>query len=403
LQAEFALAAAQLPIPTALPPTSALYYRGFCQFFDNYQRDSSETTSEQIATADRRSQEEFELKHIELVQDVLSKTRTLVMACNGNDLNRSKPWKFTTEFFDEYRKIREEVGYENEVADPMHRAILWDFLDRKVREKYPNSCPALDEDDSEDDDSTAQEATTNEDVFGAANKDGLETTDDITPAQDDAPVKKKITRGTGSSVAKPTPESDDDAAPPPIRRSRGTTCVAGKSKEPKTGGKHTRYISTVQDESEDEDEDEDEDENMTKQIPKKHTKKHTKKGKGHTANRNKNDAWRNEERQVVVTVFNKRISAHGLVYWLDNLGPIMQQATDAVNAHRLLDPVTYPGVPREIHAVRSQAHKKPGYQRIRAHAEELKKRMADPDDEVDDEDLKPDDVFKVADIAPARK
>jgi hypothetical protein len=142
---------------------------------------------------------------------------------------------------------------------------------------------------------------------------------------------------------------------------------------------------------------------MTKQTPKKHTKKHTKKGKGHTANRNKNDAWRNEERQVVVTVFNKRISAHGLVYWLDNLGPIMQQATDAVNAHRLLDPVTYPGVPREIHAVRSQAHKKPGYQRIRAHAEELKKRMADPDDEVDDEDLKPDDVFKVADIAPARK
>ncbi|KAH6881334.1 hypothetical protein BKA58DRAFT_433127 [Alternaria rosae] len=412
LQAGFALAAATLPICTVLPPTGQSYYNVFRRFFDTVQPGTAEATSDQNTTAIQRSQEEYLFQQQELVHGALSRTDELVRkAMNSGEFMRGKMWTVEQEVFDEYRKICEEIGLDLRIEDLRHNKEVFGFLYRIVCERFPESCghtpTGSDMDVSE---ATADDDMPDSDADSAASEADFEDTRSPSPAQDDAQAVKKTTRRANTRDAKPTDASEDNNTSRQVRKSGRRVNVADKAREPQTGTKRPRRSTTMEEESEEETEDGeeniavDEEEDEIKAPLKKRIKPtgRPKATKGHGENRKKNDAWTNAERNVIVAFFNNKISEQGLIYWVNNLNDMMNDATTAVNAYRALDATTYPGGPRGMDGVRSQIHKKPGYQLIKTQAEELRAKNANPKKTVSEAELKPRDLFKLADIEPGR-
>ncbi|KAI4606383.1 hypothetical protein J4E80_010135 [Alternaria sp. BMP 0032] len=421
LQAGFALTAAFLPICTVLPPTGQSYYYVFRRFFRTADQDNSETTPEQDAAATPRTQELYLLKQQELVHWALRKTDELARkAMKTGEFMRGKMWIIEQEVFDAYRKIREEYGLELPIEDPRQTKEIREFLYRIVCARFPKSL-GHSPTSSDADENGAAMAYTDDDMYEGSTRssppeDDLENTESASPAEEDAPATEETTRRTRTRVRKPTAAPDDNSASPPVRKSGRKVHVAEKSKEPRTGTKRTRQNTAVETESEDEDENGEEDiaeedeEEEGGASPKKRAKKAIQKTtlktakpktkKGHGPNRKPNDPWTPAEREVIVTLFNKIIAEKGLIYWAENISSIFHEATDAVNAHRALDKNTYPGDTRRMDGVRTQVHKKDAYKRIKDRADALRTKKADPKKMVTEAELKPRDVFKVADIEP---
>jgi hypothetical protein len=103
-----------------------------------------------------------------------------------------------------------------------------------------------------------------------------------------------------------------------------------------------------------------------------------------------------------VEVMNKYISEHGTVDFHESFGTIIYDIRDHVNNHRSQYPHLYPGVPREVDAVRSQIDKKPVFGYYKKRAKALGARMKNGE-EVEDKELKPENLFKVADIEPSKE
>lgn len=412
LQAGFAFAAATLPISTVLPPTGQSYYYVFRRFFGTANQGTSETTSDQNTTATQRSQEDYILQQQELVHGALSRTDDLVRkAMKTGEFMRGKMWIVEQEVFDEYRKIREAIGLDMPIEDPRFHEDMFGFLYRIVCERFPESCGHTStSSDADVPEATADDDMPDSDAESAASEANSENTKRSSPAQDDAPATKKTTRRTTTRDAKPNDASEDNNVSRQVRKSGRKVNVADKAREPQTGIKRPRRSTTVEEESEEEIEEEkediavDEEEDEIKTPPKKRIKPtgRPKATKGHGENRKKNDAWTNSERNVIVAFFNNKISERGLIYWVNNLNTMMNDATTAVNVYRALDATTYPGGPRGMDGVRSQIHKKPGYQRIKTQAEELRAKDANPKKTVSEAELKPRDLFKLADIEPGR-
>ncbi|KAI4944079.1 hypothetical protein J4E91_008934 [Alternaria rosae] len=412
LQAGFALAAATLPISTVLPPTGQSYYHVFRRFFGTANQGTSETTSDQNTTATQRSQEDYLLQQQELVHGALSRTNDLVRkAMKTGEFMRGKMWIVEQEVFDEYRKIHEAIGLDLPIEDPRFHEEMFGFLYRIVCERFPESCghtPTRSDVDVPE--ATVDDDMPDSDADSAASEADFEDTRSPSPAQDDAQAVKKTTRRANTSDAKPTDASEDNNTSRQVHKSGCKVNVADKAREPQTGTKRPRRSTTMEEESEEEIEDEeeniavDEEEDEIKAPLKKRIKPtgRPKATKGHGENRKKNDAWTNAERNVIVAFFNNKISEQGLIYWVENLNNMMNDATAAVNAYRALDATTYPGGPRGMDGVRSQIHKKPGYQRIKTQAEELRAKDANPKKTVSEAELKPRDLFKLADIEPGR-
>ncbi|KAI4951779.1 hypothetical protein J4E86_007195 [Alternaria arbusti] len=421
LQAGFALAAAFLPICTVLPPTGQSYYYVFRRFFRTADQDASETTPEQDAAASPRTQEEYLLKQQELVHWALNKTDEVARkAMKTGEFMRGKMWIIEQEVFDKYRKIREEYGLELPIEDPRQTKEIREFLYRIVCARFPKSLGHSPTSSDADENRTTTEETDDDMYEGSTRssppEDEFENTESASPVEEDAPVEKDTTQRTRTRARKPIAAPEGNNASPPVRQSGRKVLVTDKARKAQTGTKRTRRNTAVENESEDEDEDgeediaevEEEDEGgaspkkrarkTIKNIAQKTAKPKTK--KGHGPNRKQNDAWSQAEREVIVTLFNKIIAEKGLIYWAENISSIFHEATDAVNAHRALDKNTYPGDTRRMDGVRTQVHKKDAYKRIKDRADALRTKKADPKKTVTEAELKPRDVFKVADIEP---
>ncbi|KAI4624709.1 hypothetical protein J4E83_004385 [Alternaria metachromatica] len=421
LQAGFALTAAFLPICTVLPPTGQSYYYVFRRFFRTEDQDTSEITPEQDAAATPRTQEEYLLKQQELVHWALNKTDELARkAMKTGEFMRGKMWIIEQEVFDKYREIREDYGLELPIEDPRQTKEIREFLYRIVCARFPKSLGHSPTSSDADENHTA--ADNNDDdmyegsTLSSPPEDDLENTESALPPEEDAPATEETTRRTRTRVRKSTAALDDDNAFPPIRQSGRKVRVTGKAKQAQTGTKRTRRNTVVGEESEDEHEDgdeniaEDEEEEEGGASPKKRAKKAIRKTaqktakpkikKGHGPNRKLNDAWSQAEREVIIALFNKIIAEKGLIYWANNISALFYEATDAVNAHRALDKITYPGDPRGMDGVRTQVHKKAAYKRIKDRADALRTRKADPKNTVTEAELKPRDVFKATDLEP---
>ncbi|KAI4677309.1 uncharacterized protein J4E88_007117 [Alternaria novae-zelandiae] len=423
LQAGFALYAAFLPICTVLPPTGQSYYYVFRRFFRSADQDTSETTPEQDAAASPRTQEEYLLKKKELVHWALNKTDELARkAMKTGEFMRGKMWIIEQEVFDDYREIREEYGLELPIEDPRQTKKIREFLYRIVCARFPKSLGHSPSSSDADEDRIRTEYA-DDDMYDGSTRssppgDEFETTESALPAEEDAPATEETTRRTRTRARKPTAAPDDNNASPPVRQSGRKVFVTDKAKKAQTGTKRTRRNTAVENESEDEDEDgeediaEDEEEDDGGASPKKRAKKTIQKTaqkttkpktkKGHGPNRKQNDHWTKEEREVIIALFNKIIAEKGLIYWADNISALFYEATDAVNAHRALDKATYPGDPRGMDGVRTQVHKKAAYKRIKAQADALRTRKANPKKTVTEAELKPRDVFKAADLEPGK-
>ncbi|KAI4916566.1 uncharacterized protein J4E92_009070 [Alternaria infectoria] len=421
LQAGFALAAATLHICTVLPPTGPSYYYVFRRFFRDAQQHTSETTPDQNTNAVQRSQEEYLLKQQELVHWALRKTDEFARkAMKAGEFMRGKMWIIEQEVFDKYREIREEIGIDLPIEDPRQNNKMFDFLYRIVCARFPKSLGHSPTSSDTDENRTAT-GNSDDDMYEGSTRssppeDGFEITESASPAEEDAPATEETTRRKSRRARKPTAAPDDNNASPPVRQSGRKVHVADKAKEPRKGTKRTRQTTAAENESEDENEDGEEDiaeveeEDEGGASPKKRAKKAVRKTaqktvkpktkKGHGPNRKLNDAWSQAEREVIIALFNKIIAEKGLVYWADNISALFYEATDSVNAHRALDKATYPGDPRGMDGVRTQVHKKAAYKRIKAQADALRTRKADPKKTVTEAELKPRDVFKATDLEP---
>ena len=420
LQAGFALATAMLPICTVLPPTGPSYYYVFRRFFRTADQGTSETTPEQDAAATPRTQEEYLLKQQELVHWALRKTDELARkAMKTGEFMRGKMWIVEQEVFDQYRKIREDYGLGLPIEDPRQTKEIREFLYRIVCARFPKSL-GHSPTSSDSDENPAAADNSEDDMYEGSTRssppeDDLEITESASPAEEDAPATEETIRRTRTRVRKPTAALDDNNASPPIRQSGRKVLVTDKAKKAQTGTKRTRRNTVVENDSEEENEDEedvaeDEEEDEGGASPKKRVKKAVQKTiqktakpktkKGHGPNRKQNDAWTKEEREVIIALFNKVISEQGLIHWANNISALFHEATAAVNAHRTLDKITYPGDPRGMDGVRTQVHKKAAYKRIKDRADALRTRKADPKKTVTEAELKPRDMFKVTDLEP---
>ncbi|KAI4709356.1 hypothetical protein J4E89_006105 [Alternaria sp. Ai002NY15] len=425
LQAGFALTAAFLRICTVLPPTGQSYYYVFRRFFRTADQDASETTPEQDATASPRTQEEYLLKQQELVHWALRKTDELARkAMKTGEFMRGKMWIIEQEVFDGYRKIRQDYGLELPIEDPRQTKKIREFLYRIVCARFPKSL-GHSPTSSDADENHAATANSDDDMYEGSTlssppEEEFENTESASPAEEDAPVTEETTRRTKTRAfpGKPIALPDDNNAPPPVRQSGRKVLVTDKAKKAQTGTKRTRRNTVVEEESEEENEDgkediaEEEEEDDGGASPKKRAKKAIRKTaqktakpktkKGHGPNRKLNDAWSQAEREVIIALFNKIIAEKGLIYWAENISALFYEATDAVNAHRALDKITYPGDPRGMDGVRTQVHKKAAYKRIKDRADALRTRKADPKKTVTEAELKPRDVFKATDLDPGK-
>ncbi|KAI4617176.1 uncharacterized protein J4E87_008416 [Alternaria ethzedia] len=421
LQAGFALTAAFLPICTVLPPTGQSGYYVFRRFFNDAQQGTAEAASDENPTTTLRTQEEYLLKRQELVHKTLSITDDLVRkAMKSGEFMRGKMWIIEQEVFDKYREIREDYGIDLPIDDPRHSEEMREFLYRIVCARFPKSLGHSPTSSDADENGTAM-AYTDDDMYEGSTQssppeDEFENTESASPAEEDAPATEETTRQTRTRARKSTAALDDDNAFPPVRQSGRKVRVTGKAETAQTGTKRTRRNTIVGEESEDEDEDgeediaEDEEEEKGGASPKKRAKKAVRKTaqktakpktkKGHGPNRKLNDAWSQAEREVIIALFNKIIAEKGLIHWAEHISALFYEATDAVNAHRALDKATYPGDPRGMDGVRTQVHKKAAYKRIKAQADALRTRKADPKKTVTEAELKPRDVFKATDLEP---
>ncbi|KAI4938584.1 hypothetical protein J4E85_001025 [Alternaria conjuncta] len=423
LQAGFALAAATLDICTVLPPTGPSYYYVFRRFFRTADQGTSETAPEQDASTISRTQEEYLLKQQELVHWALRKTDDLVRkAMKTGEFMRGKMWIIEQEVFDQYREIREEIGIDLPIEDPRQNNKMFNFLYQIVCARFPKSLGhSPTSSDAEENHTTT--GNSDDDMYEGSTRssppdDDLEITESASPAEEAAPATEETTRRTRTRARKPTAALDDDNASPPVRQSGRKVFVTDKAKKAQTGTKRTRRNTVVEEESEEENEDgeednaEDEEEDEGGASPKKRAKKAVQKTakktakpktkKGHGPNRKQNDAWSQAEREVIIALFNKIIAEKGLIYWANNISALFYEATDAVNAHRALDKITYPGDPRGMDGVRTQVHKKDAYKRIKDRADALRTRKADPKKTVTEAELKPRDVFKATDLEPGK-
>ena len=423
LQAGFALTAAFLLICTVLPPTGKSYYYVFRRFFRTADQDTSEITPEQDAAATPRTQEEYLLKQQELVHWALRKTDELARkAMKTGEFMRGKMWIIEQEVFDEYRKIREDYGLDLPIEDPRQNNKMFNFLYDIVCARFPKSL-GHSPTSSDADENRIRTEYTYDDMYEGSTLSSppegeFENTESASPAEEDAPAAEETTQRTRTRVRKPTAALNGNNESPPVRKSGRKVHIAEKSKEPRTGTKRTRQNTAVENESEDEDENgeediaEDEEEDEGGASPKKRAKKAIQKTaqktakpktkKGHGPNRKQNDAWSQEERGVIIALFNKIIAEKGLIYWANNISSLFYEATDAVNAHKALDKITYPGDPRGMDGVRTQVHKKAAYKRIKDRADALRTRKADPKKTVTEAELKPRDVFKATDLEPGK-
>jgi len=421
LQAGFALTAANLHICTVLPPTGQSGYYVFRRFFNDAQQGTTEATSDENPTTTSRSQEEYLLKRQELVHKTLSITDDLVRkAMKTGEFMRGKMWIIEQEVFNDYRKIREDYGLDLPIEDPRHSKEMREFLYGIVCARFPKSLGHSPTSSDADENRTATDSTGDDMSTASArsspDEDGFQKTRSASPAKEDAPATEETTRQTRTRARKPTAALDDDNAFPPVRQSGRKVRVTDKAKKAQTGTKRTRRNTVVENESEEENEDgeedvaEDEEEDEGGASPKKRAKKTIKKTaqkttkpktkKGHGPNRKLNDAWSQAEREVIIALFNKIIAEKGLIYWANNISALFYEATDAVNAHRALDKITYPGDARGMDGVRTQVHKKAAYKRIKDRADALRTRKADPKKTVTEAELKPRDVFKATDLEP---
>jgi len=421
LQAGFALAAATLHICTVLPPTGPSYYYVFRRFFRVAGQGTSKTAPEQDASTTSRTQEEYLLKQQELVHWALRKTDEFARkAMKTGEFMRGKMWIIEQEVFDKYREIREEIGIDLPIEDPRQNNKMFNFLYRIVCARFPKSL-GHSPTSSDADENRTTTGNSDDDMYEGSTRssppeDEFENTESASPAEEDAPATEETTRRTRTRVRKPTAALDDDNAFPPVRQSGRKVRVIGKAKTAQTGTKRTRRNTVVEEESEEDVEDgeedvaEEEEEDEGGASPKKRAKKAVQKTalktakpktkKGHGPNRKQNDAWSQAEREVIIALFNKVIAEKGLIYWAENISALFYEATDAVNAHRALDKITYPGDPRGMDGVRTQVHKKAAYKRIKDRADALRTRKADPKKTVTEAELKPRDVFKATDLEP---
>ncbi|CAG5158601.1 uncharacterized protein ALTATR162_LOCUS5161 [Alternaria atra] len=236
LQAELALAVASLPVAAALPADDATYYLNFCQFFEDKEKSFPKAASKRTTSITAKGQDEYLLKRNELVLPVLWKTQVLMIAAlRAGGFKLVKRWKVAPKVFDEYRKIREMVEYDKKVQDPRDFPEMWRFLDRVVREKFPDSCASETKSGSADGSGIASEVATDgiaseslvrDDASGA----DAHTANGAAPASND-PLVVGTTRPTTETIVELTQVPDLDIASSQVRkRDRTNHAVGGLEK-----------------------------------------------------------------------------------------------------------------------------------------------------------------------------
>jgi hypothetical protein len=236
LQAELGLAVASLPVASALPADDATYYLNFCRFFEDKEKDVPAVVSKRTTGITVKSQDEYLFKRNELVLPVLWKTQILMIAAlKAGGFKLVKRWKVAPEVFDEYRKIREVVEYDTKVQDPRDRPEMWRFLDRVVREKFPDSGASETTSASADRSGIASEVATDGIASDSLVRDDASGADAHTAigaalASDD-PLVVGTTRPTTETIVEPTQVPDFDIASSQARkRDRTNHAVGGLEK-----------------------------------------------------------------------------------------------------------------------------------------------------------------------------
>ncbi|KAG9184912.1 hypothetical protein G6011_11742 [Alternaria panax] len=233
LQAELALAAASLPVASALLINGRTCYQNFCRFFNKVEGHPPEVASQRITSIVRKSEGEYCSKQEELVALVVLKIRNMaIKARKAGGSKQLKWWTITPEVFDEYRKIREIVGYDKEVRDPRDRPEMWMFLDRAVRERFPESCTPMATSASAEKSQipsafSADDIAPNSLAHGGTSRNGPHTDINVAPASDDPPVVE-TTRLRTTTIVRPTPVPDVDIIVSHACQPKRTTHVAGR-------------------------------------------------------------------------------------------------------------------------------------------------------------------------------
>jgi hypothetical protein len=465
LQAELAFAVASLPVTSVLPAAGLSYYLHYCRFIEGLQEYRPEATPEHAIGIIAKSEDEYLAKQSDLVVRVLWKTQNLTdKALRAGKLKTLHRWKIAPEVFEEYRKIREVIGHDTEVQDPRDHPEMWNFLDRIVREKFPDSCTpnTADASDNESRIAADNDITPDDLAREGDSRVGAQTADNAAPANDD-PAVVGTTRPTTTTIAEPTniPDADipsrqasgsdrmDGVAGRPAHSKVAETADAKKTKRkkvsssqgnkgrPKAGTEQTAQPTTLIEEEDDNEEEsprklarpafksktpgtstttrafddyeggeaeEDEDEEQWEEPPKKRAKSapKPKASQGHSASRALNDPWDDEERQIFVDVSEEWINKYGIVDWNVNFSKVLEEVCDRINAYRAQNPKYAGRPPRKVDSVRSQVTKKEAIIAWRAKAVELQERLSNRE-VVSPDELKPKNFISVADIKPKKK